>query len=182
MEVRKGQLTAIYGCMFAGKTTALIEEISRRNLKPHQIIALKPSADNRHVESSLVTHSGLTYPCITYQPELEFSTLITPYTELIVFDEAQFFDKLFLFDIKKFLGKGIDVVAAGLNLDYRKRPFGLMTSLIELADHHLHLKAQCAVCQKPADYSYRKLNNNVLLLIGGKEYYEPRCETCFMNL
>jgi thymidine kinase len=54
-----------------------------------------------------------------------------------------------------------------------------MTSLIELADQHLHLKAQCAVCQKPADYSYRKLNNNVLLLIGGKEYYEPRCETCF---
>lgn len=181
MEHKKGKLTVIYGCMFSGKTTKMIEEISQRNLKPHQLIVLKPSTDNRHTPTSIVSHNGQTFPCIPYEQDLDIFTLITPYTELISFDETQFFDKMFLFDIKKILGKGIDIVATGLNLDYRGRPFGLINSLIDIADLPIHLKAQCEVCNNPAEYSYRKTNNNVLFLIGGKEHYEPRCKECFEN-
>lgn len=178
MLKNNGRLTAIYGCMFSGKTSSLIAHISSLNLRPSELLVLKPSVDVRSGSAQIVTHDGRAHACVVYSEETDLSELITPFTRLLVIDEAQFFDKLFLNEVKRLLGRGIDVVAAGLDKDYRGRPFGLMPRLIEIADEKVHLKAACAACGAEAEFSHRKTANNVLILIGQENHYEPRCEAC----
>src|SRR5690606_20256381 len=104
--------------------------------------------------------------------EFELFPLLNPYTRLVAIDEAQFFNKAFISEIRRVLNKGIDVVAGGLDKDYLNRPFGLMDTLIQDADEKNQLFAKCEQCGADAEFSYRKSDNKVLVLIGHKEYYE----------
>lgn len=176
--INAGKLTVYYGCMFSGKTSSLISHISSLKLRENEFIVLKPSVDVRSGNASITTHDGRSHACIIYEPEMDLSIHVTPFTRLIAIDEAQFFSKTFLSDLKRMLGKGIDVVASGLDRDYLGRPFGLMPSLIEIAEFRHHLKAKCASCGNDAEYTYRKSDNKVLILIGHADQYEPRCGAC----
>lgn len=178
MLKQNGKLTVFYGCMFAGKTSSLIARISTIGLKPSELLVLKPAVDARAGSAHIVTHDGKSHACVVYTGETELADMLTPFTKVLALDEAQFFDKLFLTEIKRALGKGIDVIAAGLDMDYKGRPFGLMPRLLEIADEKQHLKAVCAVCGADAEHSYRKTPNNVLILIGQENHYEPRCKSC----
>jgi thymidine kinase len=175
----QGKLTVYYGCMFAGKTSALIAGLSRRELKRNEFLVLKPAVDVRSGNRTITTHDGKSHDCIIMDQETDINELITPFIKLIAIDEAQFFDKMFFSDIKRFLAKGIDVVAAGLDRDYLGRPFGLMPMLQAIAAEKNHLKATCSNCGKEAEYTYRKTDNKVLLLIGNDNHYEARCESCY---
>jgi thymidine kinase len=175
----KGKLRIYYGCMFAGKTSALIQYISEQNLKPNEFIVLKPSVDIRSGKAVIATHDGKTHECIVFDNGMELLDFITPFTKLVAIDEAQFFNKVILSDLKRILGKGIEVVAAGLDKDYLGRPFGLIPALMEFSDDNVQLKASCAVCGDQADHTYRKVDNKVLVLIGHSDHYEPRCGKCF---
>lgn len=174
-----GKLTVFYGCMFAGKTTSLIQYISDQNLKANEFLVLKPSVDVRSGKATITTHDGKSHDCLIYSQELDIFEHVTPFTKLIAIDEAQFFDKVFFSDLKRLMGRGIQVVAAGLDKDYLGRPFGLMSSLIDIATDKNHLKARCECCGKDAEYTYRKTDNKVLILIGQDNHYEARCETCY---
>ncbi len=175
----KGKLRIYYGCMFAGKTSALIQYISEQNLKSNEFIVLKPSVDVRAGKAVIATHDGKTHDCIVFENEMEILDYITPFTKLVAIDEAQFFNKVILSDLKRILGKGIDIVASGLDRDYLGRPFGLIPALMEFADEKIQLKASCTICGEQAEYTYRKVDNKVLVLIGHSDHYEPRCEKCF---
>lgn len=176
----QGQLTLYYGCMFAGKTTALIKHISELGLKPPEIIVLKPSVDVRSGNSTITTHDGRAHACIIMETDTDIYGHVTPFTRLIALDEAQFFNKVFFSDIRRLMAKGINVVAAGLDKDYLGRPFGLMPLLQSVATEAYHLKAVCNNCgNQEAEYSYRKADNKVLVLIGGENHYEARCKSCF---
>lgn len=177
--VNQGKLRVYYGCMFAGKTSALIDDISKRNLKSNEFIVLKPSVDIRAGKAVIATHDGKTHECIIFEPEMELLEFITPYIKLIAIDEAQFFNKVILSDLKRCLGKGIDIVAGGLDKDYLGRPFGLIPALMDLTEDKVQLHAKCMVCGEKAEYTYRKVENKVLVLIGQSEHYEPRCKNCY---
>jgi thymidine kinase len=174
-----GKLAVFYGCMFAGKTTALLQYISDQNLKSNEFLVLKPAVDTRSGKATISTHDGKSHECLIYDQEFDIFQYITPFIKLIAIDEAQFFNKVFLSDLKRLMGKGINIVASGLDKDYLGRPFGLMPALISIANHQFHLKAKCESCGKDAEFTYRKMQNNVLILIGQDQYYEARCETCF---
>lgn len=174
-----GKLTVFFGCMFSGKTTALIDYLSQQNFKQNEFIVLKPAVDVRSGKATITTHDGKSHDCLIYDQEFDIYQHVSPFTKLIVIDEAQFFDKVFLSDLKRLIGKGVHVVASGLDKDYLGRPFGLMPALISIADEQHHLKAQCECCGKPAEYTFRKSENKVLILIGQKQYYEARCESCY---
>lgn len=176
---QSGELIVFYGCMFSGKTTALIDYISQRQLKPNEFIVLKPEIDFRAGKNKISTHDGKVHDCIAYSSGMELQDLISPFTKLIAIDEAQFFDKLILSELRRYLNKGIDVAVSGLDKDYRARPFGIIPNLIEMAHHKHHLKAVCQQCGADAEYSYRMTQNHVLVLIGAENHYEPRCEKCF---
>ncbi|MBL7836621.1 MAG: hypothetical protein JNM67_03825 [Bacteroidetes bacterium] len=165
--------------MFAGKTSALIKHISDLNYRQNEFLVIKPSVDVRSGTATITTHDGKSHECLIYEQDFELSTYITPFTKLIAIDEAQFFDKVFLSDLKRYLSKGVDVVASGLDMDYLGRPFGLMPALIDLAEEKHHLKAKCTQCGLDAEHTFRKTDNKVLILIGQSQHYEPRCKNCF---
>jgi thymidine kinase len=175
----KGKLVVYYGCMFSGKTSALIQYISDLGLKNNELIVMKPSVDVRSGQANIKTHDGKIHPCVIYEKDIEITSYVDQYTKVLALDEVQFFDKMFLSEIKRLLGKGISVVASGLDKDYLNRPFGLMPALLDLADEKHHLKAKCEVCGADAEHSFRKAQNNVLILIGQSDYYEARCSNCF---
>lgn len=175
----QGKLVVFYGCMFAGKTTALIDFISKANLKPDHLLVFKPGIDNRAARNYIVTHDGRKHDCLPLNSDTFLHDLVTPYTRLIALDEAQFFDKLIFSELKRCLSKGIDIVASGLDKDYLARPFGLMPLLMQHATELNELNASCDNCGSKATYTFRKENNKVLVLIGDKNYYEARCENCY---
>lgn len=178
MSNKTGQLTAIYGCMFSGKTGALIDYLSQSGLKPDEFIVIKPDIDTRYSRTAIVTHDGKSHDALIYHLDFDINEHLTPFTRLVVLDEAQFFNKVFMSDIRRLLSKGIHVLAAGLDLDYLLRPFGLMATIIEAADEKRQLKAQCSVCGNPAEFTFRKNENKVLILLGQSDYYEARCASC----
>src|SRR5688572_13989809 len=94
-----GKLTVYYGCMFAGKTSALIERISKLGLRQHEFLVLKPAVDVRSGNHAITTHDGRSHECIIVDRDTDINDLITPYTKMIAIDEAQFFDKVFFSDI-----------------------------------------------------------------------------------
>lgn len=173
-----GQLKVYYGCMFSGKTSALIEYLSHSGLKPNEFIVIKPDIDIRYSKNSIVTHDGKSHECLIYHSEFDVFEHVTAYTKLLIIDEAQFINKVFISDVKRLLAKGIDVVAAGLDTDYLIRPFGLMAGLVEIANEKNQLKAKCATCGGDAEFTYRKTENKVLILVGQSEHYEARCSNC----
>ena len=175
----QGQLIVYYGCMFAGKTTALINYISNANLKPNELLVFKPGIDNRAAKNIITTHDGKKHECISLENETVFSDLVTPYTKLIAIDEAQFFDKLIFSELKRLLTKGVSIVAAGLDKDYLARPFGLMPLLMQSANELKELNAKCECCGGKATHTYRKETNKVLVLIGSEDYYQARCADCY---
>jgi thymidine kinase len=175
----QGELTVYYGCMFAGKTSALIAYLSQQGLKRNEFLVLKPAVDIRSGNRTITTHDGKSHECIIVDQDTDINELITPFIKLIAIDEAQFFNKMFFSDIKRFLAKGINIVATGLDKDYLGRPFGLMPMLQEIATEKNHLKATCNQCGKDAEYTYRKTDNKVLVLIGNADHYEARCASCF---
>jgi thymidine kinase len=174
-------LTVYYGCMFSGKTKALIKHIQTSNLKNNELIVLKPEIDIRYSKTKIATHDGMSHDCILYNTDFDVFDYVNQYTKALFIDEAQFIDKTFLFQIKRLLSKGIQVVASGLDKDYLGRPFGLMANLIEMAEQKHHLMASCVQCGKDAEYSYRKIDNKVLILLGQTEHYEARCVDCFQK-
>ncbi len=167
----QGKLTVYYGCMFAGKTSALIDYISRMGLRQNEFLVLKPSIDMRSGNRTITTHDGKSHECIIVEHDTDINSLVTPFTKMVAIDEAQFFDKVFFADIKRLLTKGVHVVAAGLDKDYLGRPFGLMPMLQAIAI--------CNNCGNDAEYTYRKVDNKVLVLIGNTNHYEARCEKCY---
>ncbi len=177
----KGKLSLFYGCMFSGKTTALLNFIAQAKLKDNEFIVFKPDVDNRAGNKMIQTHNGMWHECISISRNDELISFINPFTKLVVLDEVQFFDKIFLSQIYLLLIKGIHVVAAGLDKDFLARPFGLIPSLIEIADEKNHLKAKCHICSNEALYTYRKAENKLLVLIGKENYYEARCEKCYKS-
>lgn len=174
-----GQLTVFYGCMFAGKTTALIDFISNHGVKPHELLVFKPEIDTRASANIITTHDGKKHECMVLNHDTDLNQLVTPFTKLIALDEAQFFDKIIFSELKRHIAKGVNVVAAGLDKDYLGRPFGLMPLLLEHATDKRELNARCAACGEKAAYTYRKQGNKVLVLIGSDNYYEARCESCY---
>lgn len=176
-----GQLTVFYGCMFSGKTSALINFISQSGLKRNEFTVFKPNIDNRSSKATIKTHDGKTHDCISIDSNDELSQHINPFTQLIAIDEAQFFNKMMMIEIKRLLNKGIHIVASGLDKDYLGRPFGLMPLLIENAHNKTELFAKCD-CSADANYTYRKENNKVLVLIGDDNYYQAKCTDCYQQL
>ncbi|MES2618407.1 MAG: hypothetical protein V4613_11035 [Bacteroidota bacterium] len=175
----QGQLIVFYGCMFAGKTTALINYISTSGVKPHELLVFKPEVDNRAAKNIITTHDGKKHECLLLDRETDLNALVTPFIKLIALDEAQFFDKVIFSELKRFIAKGVTIVAAGLDKDYLARPFGLMPMLLDYATEKRELNATCSACGNKATHTYRKEGNKVLVLIGSDNYYEARCEDCY---
>jgi len=166
----------ITGCMFAGKTTELLNRLRAMNEK---YLLVKPKIDNRDMGSQVSTHSGIIEKAIRVHRLADIFKKLKN-IKLIGVDEAQFFTKFIIEDLSYLKSKNIKIIIAGLDKDYLNKPFGCMEEIITISDSITRLKAKCQNCQQDATCSYRK--NTILeqqFLIGNENFYEALCESCF---
>ena len=175
---RSGWIEVICGSMFSGKTEELIRRLKRAKIANQRVEIYKPKIDTRYDDHNVVSHDANT---ILATP-IENSYKLLESTEgvdVVGIDEAQFFDKNLTEVCQKLALKGIRVVVAGLDMDYRGEPFGPMPQLLAVAEYITKVHAICSHCGNLATHSYRKVANNEQVMLGEKDTYEPRCRTCY---
>jgi thymidine kinase len=175
---RSGWIEVVCGCMFSGKTEELIRRLKRAKIADMGVEVFKPKVDTRYDEASVVSHDSTS---VLATPVSDSSRLldIAAGTTVVGIDEAQFFD-MNLPDVCQELAlRGVRVIIAGLDMDYRGVPFGPMPSLLAIAEYVTKVHAICVHCGNLATHSYRLAEGDEVLLLGEKEQYEPRCRSCY---
>ncbi|MDE1191731.1 MAG: thymidine kinase [Arachidicoccus sp.] len=174
----RGWIEVICGSMFSGKTEELIRRLRRVKIANLKVEIFKPAIDNRYSEGAVVSHDSneiLSTPVRSSQNIL----LLSQDVDVVGIDEAQFFDEEIINVCEILARKGVRVIVAGLDMDYKARPFGPMPQLLAIADYITKLHAICVKCGNIANISYRKVPQDSQVLLGEKESYEPRCRHCY---
>ena len=173
-----GWIEVICGSMFSGKTEELIRRIRRSQIAKMSTIIIKPKIDSRYSESHIVSHNQLKLEAHIVDSSKEIIPL-TEQVSVVAIDEAQFFDNSILNVCKQLAADGKRVVVAGLDTDYRGRPFGPMPKLMCEADYLDKLRAICLKCGNPAACTQRITKDAAQVVIGELDKYEARCRNCF---
>jgi thymidine kinase len=175
---RSGWIEVICGSMFSGKTEELIRRLKRAKFANQRVEIFKPKIDTRYDDLKVVSHDA---NAILATP-IESSSKILEKTEgvnVVGIDEAQFFDAELTEVCQKLALKGIRVVVAGLDMDFRGVPFGQIPNLLAVAEYITKVHAICQHCGNLATHSYRKSADSSQVVLGEKDTYEPRCRTCY---
>ena len=179
-----GWVEVISGCMFAGKTEELIRRIRTLQYGKKKIKVFKPRIDNRYAIDEIASHSGYKVSCICIDEANDILKYIEDDDEVICVDEVQFLSKEIVNISEALADKGIRVILAGLDRDFRGLPFGSMPDLLIHAEFVTKLSAVCNKCGSPATRTQRIVNgkpasfNDPIILVGAIESYEPRCRHC----
>ncbi len=183
-QYRPGWVEVISGCMFAGKTEELIRRIKVLEFAKKNIKVFKPRIDNRYSDTFVVSHAGSRVNSIVIDRAAEILDHVDSSVDVVAIDEVQFLDED-ICEVCDILAKeGKRVMVAGLDMDFRGEPFGMMPKLITEAEFVTKLTAVCNKCGAPATRTQRLVNgksasyNDPLVLIGASEAYEARCRHC----
>jgi thymidine kinase len=175
---RSGWIEVVCGCMFSGKTEELIRRLRRAKIADMKVEVFKPRIDTRYDEISIVSHNtnSLLATPIDHSSKL---LKVSEETAVVGIDEAQFFDDD-LPDVCETLAmRGVRVIIAGLDMDYRGKPFGPMPALLAISEYVTKVHAICVHCGNLATHSYRLTFDDDLVMLGEKEQYECRCRSCY---
>lgn len=164
--------------MFSGKTEELIRRLNRARIARLKVEIFSPKADTRYDENSLVSHNSNSIPSTPVENASSI-LLLGSDVHVIGIDEAQFFDAELPDVCNVLANRGIRVIVAGLDMDFKGRPFGPMPAIMAMAESVTKLQAVCVRCGNPALYSYRLVPDERKILLGEKESYEPRCRACY---
>jgi thymidine kinase len=175
---RTGWVEVICGCMFSGKTEELIRRLRRARIADLRVEVFKPLIDTRYDASSIVSHDTTSLIATPIERSEQLLGL-HPETSVVGVDEAQFFDENLSEVCHQLALRGVRVIVAGLDMDYRGRPFGPMPALLATAEYVTKVHAICVHCGNLATHSYRLSAEEEVVLLGEKERYEPRCRTCY---
>lgn len=174
-----GSIEVICGSMFSGKTEELIRRLKRAQIARLRVEIFKPKTDIRYDETAVVSHNQNAIPSNPIDHSSSMLLLITDNVDVVGVDEAQFFDDELPHVCNTLANRGIRVIVAGLDMDFKGVPFGPMPALMAMAESVTKVQAVCVQCGNPALYSYRLVPDGAKILLGEKESYEPRCRTCF---
>src|SRR5665213_3943914 len=174
---RRGWIEVICGSMFSGKTEELIRRLKRVEIANLKAEIFKPSIDVRYNEVKIVSHDENKIQS-TPVDNSQTILLLAQGVDVVGIDEAQFFDNQITHVCEKLALSGIRVIVAGLDMDYKGKPFGTMPDLLAIADYITKLHAICMKCGNIANVSYRKVAGGSQVLLGEKDIYEPRCRVC----
>jgi thymidine kinase len=181
MKPHHGSLEVITGSMFSGKTDELIRRLRRATIARQKVQVFKPVIDNRYAVEKVTSHAGTDYHAIPIQQSVEIINRLDPDTTVVAIDEAQFFDPEIIPIVRQLADRGLRVIVAGLDTDFRGEPFGPMPVLMALAEQVEKLQAICMVCGEPACRTQRLLNgvparyDDPIVIVGASELYEARC-------
>jgi thymidine kinase len=176
-----GSIEVICGSMFSGKTDELIRRLVRATIAKQKVQVFKPAIDVRYAVEKVTSHAGSDYDAIPVQKAAEIREKIEPETTVIGIDEAQFFDPEVIQVAEELATRGIRVLVAGLDTDFRGEPFGPMPVLMSMAEHVDKLHAICMICGDEASRTQRLVNgrparvDDPVVIVGASEMYEARC-------
>lgn len=173
-----GWIEVIAGCMFSGKTEELIRRIRRAQIARQQVVIFKPKIDNRYSSDHIVSHSEARLPSSVVERSSEILGMAKD-AQVVGIDEAQFFDLGIVDVAEQLANQGKRVIIAGLDQDYRGKPFEPIPQLLAVAEYITKTLAICVVCGNPADRTQRTTASNERVLVGAKDSYEARCRRCF---
>ncbi len=176
-----GWVEVVCGGMFSGKTEELIRRIKRALIARQKVQVFKPVIDDRYATDQVASHSDLRMEARVVANSEEILSFLEDNTRVVAIDEAQFFNPLIVEICHRMANRGLRVIAAGLDMDYRGQPFGPMPALMATAEMVTKMSAICTLCGNPASRSQRLEGSNERqqILVGAGEIYEPRCRRCF---
>ena len=177
-QKKTGSIEVIAGSMFSGKTEELIRRLKRAKIARLNVEIFKPAIDTRYSVAEVVSHDENSILSTPVESSGNIM-LLTGDVDVIGIDEAQFFDNG-LIDVSITLANmGIRVIIAGLDMDFKGKPFGPIPGLMAVADHITKVHAICMRCGDVAQFSHRLSTAEKLVLLGEKDEYEPLCRSCF---
>ena len=188
MSKALGKITVVCGSMFAGKSEELIRLARRALYAKRTVQVFKPKIDDRYDQTMVVTHMGVRHEAMAVDNVADLRGKLDPNAQVVLVEEAQFFDDSIVELATELADRGVEVVLAGLDQDFRRRPFGPMAALLAVADDVVKLRAICMRCGAPASHTYRSVDgrpareNDPIVLIGATERYEARCRNCYRLL
>ena len=174
-----GQLEVICGPMFSGKTEELIRRLKRAVIARRKVQVFKPRIDTRYDVQALVSHSQQKMLSTVVASAAEVLSRLAQDVEVVGIDEVQFLGPDIVPVVKSLADRGLRVVVAGLDQDYRGRPFDPMPQLLAEAEYITKELAICVVCGQPAGRSQRTIDSDAQVHVGALDAYEPRCRKCF---
>lgn len=180
---RTGSLEVICGPMFAGKSEELIRRLRRAQIAQQRVAVFKHSIDTRYDQSDVMSHNGTRLKAHATDDSAAILAIVTNENYSVVgIDEIHFYSPAIIDTIRALTDNGVRVIVAGLDLDYRRNPFGIIPTLLAIANTVTKLTAICTNCGKDAYYSRRMLaSSDAQVLVGAQESYTAQCRSCYLD-
>lgn len=177
---RPGRIEVVCGSMFSGKTEELIRRLRRAQFAKQHVEIFKPAIDTRYSNEEVVSHD---HNAITSTPIDSSASilLLSSNIDVVGIDEAQFFDDGLPGVCNELANRGVRVIIAGLDMDYKGVPFGPIPALCAIADDVTKVHAICVKCGSLAYLSHRTVQNDKRVLLGETQEYEPLCRECYQR-
>jgi thymidine kinase len=182
--INHGYIEVVIGPMYSGKSEELIRRLKRAKIAKQNVIVFKPGIDDRYSKDDVVSHSGYAINAVAIQKSSQIYDYIQNDTQVVGIDEVQFFDDEIVDIAIDLANKGIRVIAAGLDMDFKGEPFGPTPRLLAVAEFVDKIQAICSVCGQPATRSQRLIDGKPakydapIIQVGAVESYEARCRKC----
>ncbi len=173
-----GFIEVVCGSMFSGKTEELMRRLKRAQYGRQKVQVFKPAIDNRYSEDHVQSHDANRILSIPVKTAREILDKVEDNTRVVGIDEVQFFDESIIDVCNKLAYRGMRVICAGLDMDFRGQPFGPMPRLLAVAESVTKLQAVCVVCGQAASRSQKVVGDASIVAVGAKEMYEARCRFC----
>ena len=177
---RPGRIEVVCGSMFSGKTEELIRRLKRAKFAKQKVEIFKPSIDTRYSDVNVVSHDQTAIPSTPVDTSSTI-LLLSSDIEVVGIDEAQFLDNGLVDVCNELANRGVRVIVAGLDMDFKGIPFGPMPALCAIADEVTKVHAICVRCGALAYVSHRLIQNDKRVLLGEKMDYEPLCRECYQK-
>jgi thymidine kinase len=175
-----GWIEVICGSMFSGKTEELIRRLRRAVIARQRVSIFKPKIDARYSKDEIVSHDLQKIKSrVIDKPEEILKYAL--HAQVVGIDEAQFFDESIIDVCQSLANMGKRVIVAGLDQDFRGKPFGAIPNLLAVAEYITKTHAICNVCGNPANYTFRKTKEKDTVVVGTADIYEARCRNCFIS-
>ncbi len=175
---KRGSIEVVCGSMFSGKTEELLRRMKRAQIAKQVVEIFKPSIDVRYSDCEVVSHDKNSIPSTPVEHSSNI-LLLSSNVEVVGIDEAQFFDEGLVDVCQQLADEGIRVIVAGLDMDFKRTPFGPMPGLCAIADDVMKVHAICVRCGCLANYSHRLVANDKQVMLGELEEYQPLCRSCY---
>jgi len=176
-----GRIEVVCGSMFSGKTEELIRRMRRAQFAKQRVEIFKPAIDTRYSEEDVVSHDQKHIPSTPIDSPASILLLASD-IDVVGIDEAQFFDSSIVDVCNELANRGVRVIVAGLDMDFRGKPFGPMPALCAIADDVTKVHAICVRCGSLAYVSHRKVPGERQVMLGETQEYEPLCRQCYQQV